>query len=235
MEKLTIKIWSDFACPFCFIGEERLNLALKAEHMEDKVDIEYKAYQLDPNAPQQPEMSTLERLCRKYTLTVPEAQQRIENISSMGREIIPGFNFLDAQNSNTFDAHRLMKLAEHAYPGKTADKLNRLLMEAYFVKNLVVADHTVLQQVASEAGLKEGSVLEVLNSDKYADDVRSDEHEAAAMGVRGVPYLVFGDKFAVPGALSVDDFRHALKKAETLASSDSEPTAHSCGTEGCTI
>lgn len=106
-----------------------------------------------------------------------------------------------------------MKLAENRYDRDTVERLNDLLFRAYFVENLILADHSVLIAKAMEAGMPEEDVKGVLDSDKYEDDVRMDEREAANMGIRGVPYMVFNGEFAVPGALPLDDFKSALKRA----------------------
>ena len=232
-----IMIWSDFACPYCYIGEKRLKDALKELGWEDKFDITYKAFELNPEASRTPaEGSIVERLAKKYRLSIGEAQEKIDSIDAQGRDLGIDFRYATAKPSNTFDAHRLMKLAEAKYDQDTIEKLNKNLFDAYFVRNQVLADKAVLLENSLMSGLKEEDVMKTLDTDEYGPAVRKDEQEAAQLGVRGVPYIVFNNKYAVPGALSIDDFKSVLKEVF-----DSEPIenvagkAKSCDENGCSI
>lgn len=233
---ITLTIWSDFACPYCYIGETRLEKAIEELGVKDDVRIDYRAFELDPTASKEVVSSTPERFAQKYRLTIDEAKEQIEQISSLGRELGIDFNYATTQYSNTRDAHRLMKLAEAKYDQKTVKRLNNLLFKAYFVENLVLADHEVLIAKALEAGMKEDEVKEVLDSDKYDDEVRFDEREAMMRGVHGVPYIVFNGDFAVPGALTLDGFKSAIERTMKKVK-DSQPTerAHQCGPDGCQL
>ncbi|MDE5828654.1 MAG: DsbA family oxidoreductase [Duncaniella sp.] len=237
---MTITVWSDFACPYCYIGETRLEKAIEELGMTDDVKIDYRAFELDPTAPREVTTTTPERFAMKYRLSVPEAEAQIEHISALGREEGIDFRYATTRYSNTFDAHRLMKLAEAEYDNATVTRLNHLLFDAYFTRNLVLADHDVLKSVAAKAGLDEAKVKEVLDSDRFADDVRFDEREAQMRGVRGVPYMVFNGEFAVPGALSADAMKEALRRAERRIKEAEEAAAnserpHACGPEGCVL
>ncbi|MBD5238593.1 MAG: DsbA family oxidoreductase [Bacteroidales bacterium] len=234
---MTLTIWSDFACPYCYIGEARLEKAIKELGVENDVRIDYRAYELNPEASREVVSSTPERFAEKYRLSLEGAKEQIEQISALGRELGIDFRYATTQYSNTRDAHRLMKLAEAKYDRETVHRLNEGLFKAYFVENLVLADHAVLLSKAIEAGLKEDEVKEVLNSDRYDDEVRLDEREAMMRGVRGVPYIVFNGDFAVPGALTLDGFKNALERTLKKKVSESEPKerAHQCGPDGCQL
>ncbi|MDE7336269.1 MAG: DsbA family oxidoreductase [Muribaculaceae bacterium] len=239
---MNITIWSDFACPYCYIGETRLEKAIAELGMTDKVKIEYRAFELDPNASREVVSSTPERFAMKYRLSLPEAEKQIEHISALGREVGIDFRYASTQYTNTFDAHRLMKLAEVKYDYATVQKLNRLLFDAYFTRNLVLADAVVLESVAKRAGMKETDVRQLLGDNEYADDVRFDEREAAMRGVRGVPYMVFNGEFAVPGALTEDGMKSALQRAERrireaeqAADEAGGERPHVCGPDGCQL
>lgn len=233
---ITLTIWSDFACPYCYIGETRLEKAIEELGVKDEVRIDYRAFELDPTSSKEVVSSTPERFAQKYRLSLDEAKEQIEQISSLGRELGIDFKYSTTQYSNTRDAHRLMKLAEAKYDRKTVEKLNELLFKAYFVENLVLADHKVLLDKALEAGIKEDEVKEVLESDKYDDEVRFDEREAMMRGVHGVPYIVFNGDFAVPGALILEGFKSAIERTMKKVK-DSQPTerAHQCGPDGCQL
>lgn len=233
---ITLTIWSDFACPYCYIGETRLEKAIEELGVKDDVRIDYRAFELDPTASKEVVSSTPERFAKKYRLSLDGAKEQIEQISSLGRELGIDFNYASTQYSNTRDAHRLMKLAEAKYDRETVARLNELLFKAYFVENLVLADHDVLLAKALEANMKEEDVKDVLNSDKYDDEVRFDEREAMMRGVHGVPYIVFNGDFAVPGALTLDGFKSAIERSMKKVK-DNEPKerAHQCGPDGCQL
>lgn len=237
---MTLTIWSDFACPYCYIGETRLKRAIEQMGLNDQVEIDYKAFELDPTAPKEVTSTTPERFARKYGLTIDGAKEQIEQISQLGRELGIEFNYATTNYSNTRDAHRLMKLAEARYDRATTERLNEALFHAYFVDNRVLADHDVLLSIATGVGMKEADVREVLDSQMYDDEVRLDEREAAMRGVRGVPYIVFNGQFAVPGAMSEEGFRMALQREITRQEKEQEQNSelektHQCGPEGCRL
>lgn len=232
-----IMIWSDFACPYCYIGEKRLSDALKELGWEDKFEITYKAFELNPDASKTPaDGSIIERLAKKYRLSIGEAKEKVDSIDAQGRELGIEFRYATAKPSNTFDAHRLMKLAEAKYTQDIIEKLNKNLFDAYFVRNQVLADKTVLLENALMAGLQEEDVMKTLDSDEFAPAVRKDEEDAAMLGVRGVPYIVFNNKYAIPGALSIDDFKSVLKEVFDSESIENiSGKAKSCDENGCSI
>ncbi len=241
MMKLTI--WSDFACPYCYIGETRLEKAIKESGLKDQVSIDYRAFELDPTASKEVVSKTPERFAMKYGLSLEDAMKQIEEISRLGRELGIDFRYATTRYSNTRDAHRLMKLAEAKYDRNTVERLNKALFDAYFTKNLVLAEHDVLAEIAESVGMNISEVKEILESDRYDDEVRFDEREAAMRGVRGVPYIVFDGEFAVPGAMSVDGFKAALERAlrNQVKESENEKEAakgerpHVCGPDGCEL
>lgn len=239
---MNLTVWSDFACPYCYIGEVRLEKAIEELGLTDQVQIDYRAFELDPTAPKEVVSGTPERFAMKYRLSLEDAKEQIEEISRLGRELGIDFRYATTQYSNTRDAHRLMKLAEAKYDRGTVERLNKALFDAYFTKNLVLADHEVLLKVAEIVGMNPQEVKEVLDSDRYDDEVRFDEREAAMRGVRGVPYIVFGGDFAVPGAMSVEGFKSALERELRKQSKASEADAsakgerpHVCGPDGCRL
>ena len=233
---IRIQIWSDFACPYCYIGERRLMDAINQLGLKDQVEIEYKAFELDPNASGDGKLTSAERLMNKYGLSREKAEQKVEEISQLGRELGIDFRYADSKYSNTFDAHRLMKLAEDLYDKETVEKLNENLFSAYFTKGLVLANPEILMKIGIESGVKEIDIADVLATESYAPQVREDEKEASMLGVRGVPFMVFNDEFAIPGALPTEGFVSALERA--LRRSEKSETQHNgnkCGPDGCEI
>ena len=236
---MTLTIWSDFACPYCYIGETRLEKAIEELGLKNDVVIDFRAFELDPTAPKEVTTTTPERFAMKYRLSIEGAKKQIEQISDLGKELGIDFKYMTTQYSNTRDAHRLMKLAEAKYDRETVAKLNEALFAAYFTENLILADHKVLLDKALSVGMDEKEVKEVLDSDKYDDEVRLDEREAAMRGVHGVPYIVFNGSFAVPGAMTIDGFKSALERELKKQAKESEEQSgerpHACGPDGCQL
>lgn len=238
---MTLTIWSDFACPYCYIGETRLQRAIEELGLTDQVKIDFRAFELDPSAPKEVTTNTPERFAMKYRLPLEQAKEQIEHISELGRELGIDFRYATTRYSNTRDAHRLMKLAEAKYDRDTVGRLNKALFAAYFTENLVLSDHAVLLEKGVAAGMDEKDVKEVLESDRYDDEVRFDEREAAMRGVHGVPYIVFNGGFAVPGAMTIDGFKSALRRElKKMDSNKNEATTegerpHACGPDGCEL
>lgn len=236
---MTLTIWSDFACPYCYIGETRLKKAIEELDLTDDVQIDYRAFELDPTTPKEVVSDTPSRFAKKYRLSLEGAKEQIEQISELGREMGIDFRYATTQYSNTRDAHRLMKLAEAKYERQTVEKLNEALFAAYFTENLVLSDHKVLTDKALSVGMKEEDVKQVLDSDMYDDEVRFDEREAAMRGVHGVPYILFNGEFAVPGAMTIDGFKSALERAKKWQQKKEEEQPaerlHTCGPDGCQL
>ena len=223
---MTIKIWSDYACPFCYIGEKRLEKALS--QIDSEFKIEFKSFELDPTASENVTSSTVERFAKKYGMSIDDAAQRIEQISMMGRREGIDFKYISTRYTNTFDSLRLTKFAQE----KGHEEIIEKLFDAYFTKNLELADHEVLKKIAAECGLDENEVAEVLNSDKYAEEVRRDEYEAAVNGIHGVPYFVIADKYALSGAQPSDVIKQAIEDA-VAEEIDEKFSGMTCGSEGC--
>ena len=210
---MEIIYWSDYACPFCFIGRKHLEAAIEKINKEkdETFTVTMKAFELDPSAPTVVEGTATERLASKYGLTMEDAADRINGVNMMGQALGIDFRYDLAKPSNTFDAHRITKLAQ-AKGNDVAEVLTELLYEAYFVKHEVLADHAVLMSKAKEAGLVEDEVKAVLDSDMYANEVREEEALAARYGINSVPFLVVNDKVALPGALPIEEFEKVLRE-----------------------
>ena len=221
---MIIKIWSDYACPFCYIGEKRLEKAISQIPDGDNIKIEFKSFELDPTASEKVVSSTTERFAKKYGMTEDDAAARIEQISMMGRREGIDFKYISTRYTNTFDALRLTKFAQE----RGHDEIITKLFDAYFTKNLELSDHKVLKKIAVECGLDENEVNEFLNSDKYADEVRKDEYEAARLGIHGVPYFVINDKYALSGAQPAEVLKDAIEDALS-----EDFNGMTCGADGC--
>ena len=224
---MKIEIWSDYACPFCYIGEKRLARAL-GEVGDKDISVEFKSFELDPEASRKVESSTPERFAAKYGLSLPAAQERIEQISLMGRREGIDFRYATTRYTNTFDALRLTKFAQ----SKGHDEIITKLFDAYFTKNLELSDFAVLKKIAAECGLDSAEVDDVLNGERYAEDVRADEIQAARLGIHGVPYFIVGGKYGLSGAQPVDVIKQAITDALT-DEAEEQLKGMACGADGC--
>ena len=221
---MKIEVWSDYACPFCYIGEKRLARVL-AEVGDKNISVEFKSFELDPTAGTEVVSSTVELFAEKYGLSLEAAAERVEQISSLGRREGIDFRYATTRYTNTFDALRLTKLAQE----KGHDEIITKLFDAYFTKNLELSDHAVLKKIAAECELSGAQVEEVLSGDRYAEAVRADELQAARLGIHGVPYFVVGGKYGLSGAQPFD----VLKQAITDALSEENFEGMTCGADGC--
>ena len=226
---MNVTYWSDYACPYCYIGETRLKRAIESLGLSNEIDVTMKAFELNANAPYEVVGPTLDRFATKYGLTKEDAAQRIEGISQMGRAEGIDFNYATTQNTNMFDAHRLTKLA-HSLNNK---RFEELCYEAYFVKNEVMADHEVLRRIAKEAGLPEGDVERVLTSDEFANEVRADEQEAFSLGVHAVPFFVIDGTYRIAGCYPTYEMARMLKKAHDESLERTMVVGAACGPKGC--
>lgn len=231
---MKIRFWSDFACPYCYIGEKRLRDAMDSLNVADQIELEPMAFELDPGASRTVQSDTVTRFGKKYRLPPDETRAQVEHISKLGHACGLDFKYADSRYTNTFDAHRLMKLAE-ATDRKILEKLNFALFDAYFAKSQELADHAVLMRIGKEAGLNEDAIRSVLESDKYGAEVRADEAAAAKAGVRGVPFFIFEDGVTIPGAASQADFEEIIRRNLKGAKISGQGVGETCGAHGCQI
>ena len=230
---MKITYWSDYSCPYCYIGEARLKKAIAEIPELRDVEIEMKAFQLDPTAGEHATGDTQTRFAHKYGISMDEAGQTIEHISQMG--IAEGLDFKYATTlfTNTMDAHRLTKLAQSKKDPELADWVIEALFKTYFTDNRELADKELLQRIGEECGLDATEVKEVLDTDRYRDEVLLDEREASRNGVHAVPFFVVG-KYGISGAQSTEGMKATIRKAMEEA----EPVVEqgmSCGPDGCRV
>jgi predicted DsbA family dithiol-disulfide isomerase len=209
-KKMKVEIWSDVMCPFCYIGKRKFEAALAQFEHKDQVEIVWKSFQLQPDLVTDPNKNTLQHLAESKGWTMEYTQQVTAQVVQMAKEVGLNYNFDKAVVANSFDAHRLVQYAKIQGKG---DAMEEQLFKAYFLDGKNTADHATLTQLAVAIGLKEDEVKKVLTSDAYADAVHQDIYESQQIGVRGVPYFVLGNKYAVSGAQQSETFLGALRKA----------------------
>ncbi|ANS73316.1 disulfide bond formation protein DsbA [Paenibacillus yonginensis] len=232
---MNIEIWSDYMCPFCYIGKRRLETAIQRFGHHEEIAIRFRSFELNPQAEVNSGKSIAEELAAKFGVSVEQAKAMNEQMTANARTAGLTYNMETMVPTNSFDALRLTHWA--ASLGKMKEMSERLF-SAVFTESKSIADHEVLAELASEVGLSREEAKQVLEGDAYAAEVRMDEEEAGKLGITGVPFFVFDRKFAVSGAQPEEVFMQALQKAWeesqpfTVLGADSEAT---CTDDGCKL
>jgi predicted DsbA family dithiol-disulfide isomerase len=204
-----VEIWSDIACPWCYIGKRRFEAALEQFEHRDDVNVTWRSFELDPGAPHERGGDRAERLAQKYGMTVEQAREAEQRLTSVAAGEGLAFRFDLARSGTTFDAHRLVHLA--ATHG-LQDEMKERLLRAYFTEGELMADHDTLVRLAAEVGLDEQEVRELLAGDGYADEVRADERTAGELGISAVPTFVVDRKLGASGAQPPDALLDLLRQ-----------------------
>ena len=207
---MKIEIWSDVMCPFCYIGKRRFEDALQNFEHKDKVEIEWKSFQLNPDLKTDPSVNVTQYLADVKGWTLEYAQQLNNRVTEMAAEVGLTYDFDKAVVANSFDAHRFAHLAKQHGVG---DQAEEALFRAYFTDGRNIADHETLVELGVEMGLDEGELKQTLETGAFAEDVKHDIAEAGYLGIRGVPFFVMNGKYAVSGAQMVPVFSETLEKS----------------------
>jgi predicted DsbA family dithiol-disulfide isomerase len=232
MKTLPIDVWSDIACPWCYVGKRRLEAAIAAFPQRASVKVVWHAFELDPSAPRVRDgnVSYAERLAKKYGTSMAQAETMLRNMTEVGAGDGLDFHFERVQSGNTFDAHRVLHLAgERGLQDETKERFLR----AYMTEGEPIGLPKVLVRLAGEAGLDRDEVRNALASDRYASDVRADEENARKLGISGVPFFVVGGRYAVSGAQSADVLLGALTRAAAAGADADVAEGAACGPDGC--
>ncbi|MFJ4008900.1 DsbA family oxidoreductase [Streptomyces sp. NPDC090026] len=208
---MRVEIWSDVACPWCYIGKARFEKGLAAFAHRDAVEVVHRSFELDPHRAPGDVAPVIDMLARKYGRTLDEARAMEEHVASNARAEGLGYRTEGRDHGSTFDIHRLLHLAKAR--GRQ-DALLSLAYRANFAEERSVFDRAVLMDLGVEAGLEEAEVRAVLDDPAaYAEEVRADESEAASLGATGVPLFVFDRRYGVSGGQPAELFTQALEKA----------------------
>jgi predicted DsbA family dithiol-disulfide isomerase len=205
---MRIDVWSDIACPWCYIGKRRLDAALAG--FEHPIELTWHSYELDPNAPAASEGDHASLLASKYGRTRAQAEQMLDDMTATAAKDGLDYNFHIAKSANTFDAHRVLHLA--AERGLQREMAERVFA-ANFTDGELLSDHETLIRLAVEVGLDRQETADVLANDSYALAVRADEEQARRLGIAGVPFFVFAGKYGVSGAQSAEVLRRVIDKS----------------------
>ncbi|SDQ04168.1 DsbA family oxidoreductase [Quadrisphaera sp. DSM 44207] len=239
---MKVEIWSDVVCPWCYIGKRRFEAALERFGHRDEVEVEWKAFELDPTATSASAAETARpddyatRLAAKYGTSLEQARGMLASMTAAAAEEGLDFHFERAVRANTADAHQVVLLAgEHGLQ----DAVEERLMRACFTEGEAVGDREVLVRLAAEAGLDAEEVRAVLAEGRLLEAVRAEEAEAAALGIRGVPFFVVDRRYGVSGAQPPEHLLAVLQRAwedsRPLTLVGTGDDAAACGPDGCAL
>ena len=208
---MKIEIWSDVMCPFCYIGKRRFENALAQFENKDEVEIVWRSFQLNPALQTDPSKNTIEHLAESKGWDMEYTRKTTDYVVNMAKELGLNYDFEKAIVANSFKAHRLLHLAKQ---NQVQNECEEKLFEAYFIHGKNIDDNEVLLELGLSLGIDLDAILDMLSSDAYAADVESDIYKARQIGVQGVPFFVFDNKYAISGAQQSETFLAALYKTK---------------------
>lgn len=206
---MKITIWSDFVCPFCFIGQAHLDTALESFEHKDDVEIEYKSYLLMPDAEYQPGVSYYDFFAGKFGVPVEKAKEQLKQQAETAKDSGVIMNHDIAKIANTFNGHRAFQYAKEY--GKGTEFFKRFYT-AHFTDGEVLSDADTIVRISEEIGLNGDEVRDVVENEKNTDKVEQDIGQAQQLGVHGVPFFLVNDKYSISGAQPVELFQQALNQ-----------------------
>jgi predicted DsbA family dithiol-disulfide isomerase len=226
-----VEIWSDIACPWCYVGKRRFEAALARFEHRDDMRVTWRSFELDPSAPREREGDLAARLADKYGMTLAQAQASQRQLTEVAAGDGLDFRFDIARSGLTFDGHRIIHLAaEHDLQGEMKERLLR----AYFTEGELVGDHDTLVRLATEVGLPEDEARATVTSDRFADAVRDDELTAQRLGISAVPTFVVDRALGASGAHPPDQLLELLRQGWANRAPVSVVTGgEACGPDGC--
>lgn len=232
---MKIEIWSDVACPWCFIGKRRFEAALERFPHRASVEVTWRSYQLDPSLPEHYDGTELDYLSTRKGMPAQQVSQMFDHVARQGKAEGLNYRFDSVVVANSFTAHRLIHLA--AAHGRQDEAKERLLSD-HFEHGKDIGSREYLTSLALDLGISQDEAEELFTTDKYADAVRFDFEEGRSLGISGVPFFVIDRKYGLSGAQPAETFSAALNQAWQEAnplvlvnSADGE----ACGPDGCPV
>lgn len=227
---MDVEIWSDIACPWCYVGKRRFEAALERFEHRDEVNVTWRSFELDPDAPAERGGDAASRIAAKYGIPVEQARESQRQLTEVAAGEGLDFHFERQRSGLTFDGHRIVHLA--AAHG-LQDAMKERLMRAYFTEGALVSDHDTLITLAAEVGVPADEARAVLASDRYADEVRDDERTAAQFGISAVPTFVVDRKLGASGAQPPEQLLEFLRQGWGDRSPAIVTGGDACGPDGC--
>ncbi|MEV6174825.1 DsbA family oxidoreductase [Streptomyces sp. NPDC051954] len=234
---MRVEIWSDIACPWCYVGKARFEKALAAFPHRDDVEVVHRSFELDPGRAKDDIQPVIRMLTKKYGMSEAQAEAGEDNLAAQAAAEGLDYRTRGRDHGNTFDMHRLLHFAKEQ--GRQNELIQLFYRANFAEERSVFNDDERLVELAAAAGLDAGDVRKILaDPDAYADDVRTDEREAAELGANGVPFFVLDRKYGVSGAQPAELFSQALTQAWDARSPLTlidRGDADACGPDGCEV
>jgi len=228
---MKVEIWSDIACPFCYIGKRRFESALSKFEHRDQVEIQWRSFELNADIPKRKTTTTLEFLTAHKGISATQAKALFKQVTETAAKDGLKFDFDKGLHGNTFDGHRLVHFASENGCG---NEMKERLFSGYFVRGESVADIETLIKMSSDVGLDAEKTRTMLESDSFSDAVRADERKAASLGIHGVPFFLINGKQQMSGIQAPDSILQILNKAWNASGDTKSSTAGvTCNDEGC--
>ena len=210
---MKIEIWSDFACPYCYIGKKRLEKALEELKKKEETEIVFKSFQLDPSGVRMELSDYSEYMAKKYNIPYDQAKAQVDGMVNSAKELGLDFRYDILIKNNMVLAHQIAKYAKTV--GKDKVIVERFF-KGYFEEGADLGDLQVLSTMSKEVGLDPQNFKKIIEQKLYLSEVLADQKQASDMGVRGVPFIVIDGKLSVSGAQSIEYFKLALEKASEV-------------------
>lgn len=235
---LKIDIWSDYICPFCYIGKRELENALVNIGLIGQAKLNFKAFELNPNGATEPNKGMLEDLSEQQGQPLEAIKRMVHGVVDRAKCIGLDYKFDEMLAQSTLDAHRVGKYA--AEVGQEADYHERIF-HAVFTENKFLPDHDQLVELATDVGLDQDKVRAIIkDKDAYLTEVETDKNEAKQLQITGVPFFVINNKYALSGAQTKADFENALEEIAKEEGITLKPKLKKlgsdknfCGTDSC--
>lgn len=215
---MLVEVWSDVVCPWCYIGKRHLELALAEFEHADEVEVVWRAFELDPNAPADAPADLAGSLAAKYGTDRDGALAMMERVAGVAEDVGLHYRFDLASRSNTFDAHRVIHLALDRGGADLQHAVKERLFAGYFTEGAFLADPETLVRLADEAGMDAAATEAMLDSPDLTPEVRADELRARELGITGVPFYLVDGSTGVGGAQPPDRLLQMLRRAWERAS-----------------
>lgn len=230
---MKVKIWSDVRCPFCYIGKRKFEMALEKFQHKNNVEVEWQSFELDPNLVTETGVNAIDYISEIKGISKAQAWEMHQHVTQVAKEVGMDFNFEKAIVANSFNAHRLIQFAKSKGLGNEAEEA---LFEAHFINGKNIDDNETLVETAVSIGLDENEARRILASDAFAKEVEHDEMQAQKFGIRGVPFFMLNNKYAVSGAQSPETFLQALEQTWKEFEEEKKPViineGESCSADG---
>lgn len=238
MKKMKIEVWSDIACPYCYIGKRKLEKALAQFPHSDEIELIWHSYELNPALPKQAlSISFVEYFSQSHEMTIEQVKRNNEKVTALAKEEGLNYDFDHLIVANTSDALRLVKLARKY---NLADAAEEVLFKAYFEQGKDISDRNILTSLGTQIGLQEAEIAAMLDSNEYIDEIANDiRYSEDELDLEYIPFYLLNQKDVIQGSLPVEEYLKAINKAyeewktgETSSKASRTKGGASCSSDG---